>query len=369
MKVTVRDPGMVTLLAPAFDLTLGEFELEWAVAKPTNLSDSHGIDITVERLMEMASSYNPEGIEAAPINFDHDPGGPAHGWVESLEVREGLLWVRPVELSPDVVAGIRGGRYRRASIELTTKHPETGGWYLNGLAVLGNAKPAIKGLPPLRLSAPRYVIQLGDEPPAEVPEAISSSPRPEEPAPLEPPDVSDNPLPEDIPEEQAMSEKKETPEMGAEELGLFRKLVAALRGEPRAEVAQPPVGLTAEEVDARIEAKVQAGINAGLAEQTVTADLRAVDGKATPGAIAKARPALLKAKTAGDEETYAAILGVLAEQDASYLLDGEIASEELTSEGKSLAVSGRAEVMARNGIDAKREAELARKYGLSKTVQ
>lgn len=179
-------------------------------------------------------------------------------------------------------------------------------------------------------------------------------------------EVSESPT-----EEKAMSkpnaEAPATPGLNDEESGILRRFIQAITGknEEKAEAAPAAPILTADE----IKAIAKAEIRAEMAGEAVNTDLRTVEGKATPGAIAKARPALLKAKTAGDEETYAAILGVLAEQDASYLLDGELASEELTSEGTSLAVSGRAEVLARNGIDAKREAELTRKYGLSKTVQ
>lgn len=149
-----------------------------------------------------------------------------------------------------------------------------------------------------------------------------------------------------------------------EERSFVRRLMGLLKGETE-KVAEPAPAVTAEQVAKMVES----GVNARMAAQEVNADLRQFEGKATPAAIAKARPVLLKAKTAGDEETYAALLGVLAEQDASYLLDGEIASAEETSEGAAHAVSGRAEVMARNGIDAKREAELTRKYGLSKAIQ
>lgn len=152
-----------------------------------------------------------------------------------------------------------------------------------------------------------------------------------------------------------------------EERSFLRRFMAVFAGKEETTVETPaPAGVSEE----KVQSMVAAGVRAAMAEQTVAADLRSVEDKATPGAIAKARPAMLKAKAAGDEETYAALLGVLQEQDASELLgEDEIASEEKTSEGKTLAVSGRAEVFARNGIDAKREAELKRKYGYGETIQ
>lgn len=167
MKVLTRVPALRTLLAPGFDLRLaGEpSAIEWAIARPVDLSKSHGVDLTLERLQEIADSYDP-AIEAAAVNFDHTYEGPAHAWVESLELRDGILWARPIELSDELTEGIERGRYRRCSMEFTTAHTETGGWYLHGLAVLGSRRPGIKGLPPIRLSAPRYVLDLSDPGPA-----------------------------------------------------------------------------------------------------------------------------------------------------------------------------------------------------------
>lgn len=155
---------IVTVLAPHAALHLAAGGVEWAVARPADLTKSHGVNITAKRLEEMADAYDPAHVEAAPVNFDHQAAGPAHGWVASVDVRGGFLWVKPTGLSREVTEGIRGGRYKRSSIEFTTRHPVTGGWYLQGLAVLGNAKPAIKALPNLRLAASRRVLQLAARP-------------------------------------------------------------------------------------------------------------------------------------------------------------------------------------------------------------
>lgn len=352
MKVIERDPGMVTLLAPEFDLSMGELDLAWAVAKPADLSATHGINITVERLVEMAASYNPETIEAAPINFDHAPGGPAQGWIESMEVRDGLLYVRPVELSPDVVEGIRNGRYRRASIELTTKHPETGGWYLNGLAVLGNAKPAIKGLPPLRLSAPRYVFDLSEEAPSAEPEEPET--RPETPG-----------------QEEVMSEKTKPEAPGSADVaedekkqGLWAAL-GELLGIGKAEpVAKPAVAVTA----SLSAADVQSMIAQSRLEDAVDRDLTALSGKVPPAVLGdpETRQLLLDAKGKSPER-YAAALRLVAGNDASALLGGPIADAVTAGAGRTGLGINAQELAACEaaGLTAERIAVIEKKFNLN----
>jgi len=321
VKVTERAPGLVTLLAPDVDLQFdGEGGVEWAVAKPVNLKDTHGVEITLERLQEMAAAYNPEGIEAAAINFDHTLGGPAHGWVSSLSVRDGLLWVRPVELSAEMVAGIRGGRYRRASVELTTKHPETGGWYLNGLAILGAARPAVKGLPPIRLHAPRFVLDLND--------SASAPPSSEEIETAPPDDPGED-------KETVMSDPKEKAPAAPgtdDERGLFEKFTAWLKGN-QANAAEPPpppavqLGLTAEDVKREVAT--------ALAGDHVDRDLAALAAEVPPAILGnpRTRASLVAAKLEG-AEAYSHQLALVKASGggASALLGGPTASAETTGE-------------------------------------
>ena len=349
MKVAVRTPGVVTLLAPDFDLRLNEQgELaEWAVAKPVDLTSTHKVNITLERLHEMAATYDPVNIEAAAINFDHADEGPAEGWVESLAVRDGMLWVKPIRLSAEVVQGVRESRYQRASIEFTTNHPETGGWYFNGLAVLGAAKSAIKGLPPLRLSAPRYVLDLSE----------SETAQPIADAPVEETSMS-NPN----------AEAPVTPGLTDEEHGFLRRLMAKVLGNEKVEakLAEQPAPEAVAITAANVQEMVNAGIQAGLAEQSVDFDLRSLAGKATPSAIAKARPVLLRAKKEGRSEDYEATLAMLSEQDASALLGGPIASAEQAGSTVTGVACSQEDVafFESVGIKADRVAAIEKKYDL-----
>jgi hypothetical protein len=131
--------------------------LEFALLVPTDLTETHGIDITQVRLEEMVASYDP-AIEMASLNFDHNYGGPSLGWCEKVWMQDDSLWVRYVDLAQDAVDGVRSKAYTRRSAEIALDHPVTGGWYLTGAALLGNKRPAIPGLPPVTLCRSTYVL-------------------------------------------------------------------------------------------------------------------------------------------------------------------------------------------------------------------
>ncbi len=140
--------------------------LEFPALVPIDLSESHGIEITQQRLEEMAAAYDPS-IEMASLNLDHNYGGPSLGWCERIWLQDSALWVRYIDLDPATVELIRTKRYTRRSAELALSHPVTGGWYFTGCALLGNARPAVAGLPPVTLCRPQYVLTARKEEPME----------------------------------------------------------------------------------------------------------------------------------------------------------------------------------------------------------
>ncbi len=140
--------------------------LEFPALVPIDLTESHGIDITLQRLEEMAAAYNPS-IEMASLNLDHNYGGPSLGWCERIWLQDSALWVRYINLDPATVDLVRSKRYTRRSAELALSHPVTGGWYFTGCALLGNARPAVSGLPPVTLCRPQYVLTTRKESPME----------------------------------------------------------------------------------------------------------------------------------------------------------------------------------------------------------
>jgi len=163
--------GAVVLWTPpadhVIDLAAGEAPvLEFPALVPIDLTESHGIEITLQRLEEMAAAYDP-AVEMASLNLDHNYGGPSLGWCERIWLQESALWVRYIDLDPATVELVRSKRYTRRSAELALNHPVTGGWYFTGCALLGNARPAVAGLPPVTLCRPQYVLTPRKETPME----------------------------------------------------------------------------------------------------------------------------------------------------------------------------------------------------------
>jgi len=156
--------------------------LEFPALVPVDLTETHGINITLQRLIEMADAYDP-AVEMASLNLDHNWGGPSLGWCERVWLQDAALWVRYVDLDPDTVDLIRSKRYTRRSAEIALSHPVTGGWYLTGCALLGNARPAIPGLPPVTLCRPQYVLTARKETPMPEDDPPATPPPPDNPTP------------------------------------------------------------------------------------------------------------------------------------------------------------------------------------------
>jgi len=173
-------PGAEHVLELAAGTAADALALEFPALVPVDLTESHGINITLQRLIEMAGAYDP-AVEMASLNLDHNWGGPSLGWCERVWLQDGALWVRYVDLDPSTVDLIRSKRYTRRSAEIALSHPVTGGWYLTGCALLGNARPAIPGLPPVTLCRPQYVLTSRKETP--MPEDDPPATQPDNPSP------------------------------------------------------------------------------------------------------------------------------------------------------------------------------------------
>jgi hypothetical protein len=81
--------------------------LEFPALVAVDLTETHGINITPERLAEMAAAYNP-AVEMASLNLDHNWGGPSLGWCERIWLQDSVLWVRYTDLDPATVVPIAG---------------------------------------------------------------------------------------------------------------------------------------------------------------------------------------------------------------------------------------------------------------------
>jgi len=315
---------------------------EAPVLRPQDLSVSHGFAIRREHLEEMAAAYDPQ-IEEAVLNFDHDMKGPAHGFVEELQMRGEVLWARFSRLSTDAVEAIRSGRWPRRSSELVRKHPATGGWYYTGCALLGAARPAIWGISQqgvLLSGNPVEVVDLG--------------------APMTAPDGATHQEADTMPIELAGEpEPVETPE--PETLAAPDDQVTKLQAELAAERAK----------SRRLEARARAA-----------SDLEKLGARVTPAMRRAGLPALLEELAAADAPqtvtlsagdgapreaaVYDALLSVLqACPEAEILSHAPLAAREAEEAARLALDNGTPEELAvreRYGITPERAVELRRKF-------
>lgn len=226
-------------LSLAHDLDLADVAApEWPICAPRDLTKSHGVNLTLAHLEQAAADYNP-ALEAAPINLDHVRSGDALGWIQSLSVRDGVLYARPTELAPELIEKIKSGRVRRPSAELTLAHESTGRCYLVGLALLGAQRPAVRGLE-VHLSQhpePRLTFQLSPDgaylpqPHDAAPAAVDLNAAPaDQETPM--PDTAANPIPTPAP----ATPPAPTVDLAAREQELDQILLRARRREATATV-------------------------------------------------------------------------------------------------------------------------------------
>lgn len=115
---------------------------------------------TEEDLDHLVEGFNAEGLAGRlPVKLGHTAPDtdPARGWLTRVW-REGDRLLARIEQVPDeIIEGIRTGAWRHVSVELlrnfTTAAGNTYKWLLDGLALLGAARPAVEVLEPLHASA------------------------------------------------------------------------------------------------------------------------------------------------------------------------------------------------------------------------
>ncbi|MBX7247006.1 MAG: hypothetical protein K1X53_16025 [Candidatus Sumerlaeaceae bacterium] len=96
-------------------------------------------------LDSLARDYNPE-LQEAPLTVDHARSGPALGWVSGLR-RAGDRLVATIRHIPETARKLlREGAFKKRSIELVKRHPDTGRPYLRAVSLLGAASPEVRGL-------------------------------------------------------------------------------------------------------------------------------------------------------------------------------------------------------------------------------
>jgi hypothetical protein len=358
--------------------------MEAAVLKPIDLQRTHGVRVRLEDLVEMQRAYD-RNFEEAALNFDHAWGGPAHGWCARCWLGEGdLFWTLWDQVSPEAVDAVESGRFKRLSSEFTTSHPQTGGWYFFGTALLGATKPAVPGLPgPKLLSRPiaRVFLTAPDadtpetpgqaDPPAPSPAPDGAEQEPDMTTPAKKDDKTVPAGPGGAPPPAAPAPTTpETPEAAPAggtsatevELALVTETRKALEHE-LAQARQVRLAALRERAEARVDkalsalgARVSPGmLRAGLkgllvelaaAETPATVKLAAADGKTVESSVF---------------DTFVKVLEAAPE----FAPMGGARRELATADGETPADTRDAatrELDARHGITPERRAQLEQKY-------
>lgn len=354
----------------------GEPLLVQVVLRPVDLRASHGFEVTLANLQEMARSYDPTGIEAAGLNFDHAWGGPSLGWCHSLALKGSDLIAVYGDLQPEAVEGIRSKRWQRFSSEFMLKHPITRGFYFTGLALLGTRAPAVRGLPLPRLTESRPAAQklaarrshlLIDLGAMQAPLTEDEMPDPTPtPAPQPPPATPPPPTPP-TPAAQPTNEPAAAPAATDDEV---RSELAAVR-EDRRQLAAERAAMRLERARSRVDrdlgtlgTRVTPGMQrAGLRDLLVH-----FAAQETPQTVTLSRPAAQQGQPTTQEiATYDVLLAVLgAMPELGALRTGELAAED------DPAAPTRADsrdhdtrrLHEQNGVDGERYGKLASKYKL-----
>lgn len=98
-----------------------------------------------EAIERLAADYNPE-LHEAPVTLDHAQTGPALGWVSGVRRTGDRLLARLRGLNKNLMGMLREGAFKKRSVEIYGRLPETGQPYLKAVSFLGAAAPAVKGL-------------------------------------------------------------------------------------------------------------------------------------------------------------------------------------------------------------------------------
>ncbi|MCE5230882.1 hypothetical protein LLG95_14995 [bacterium] len=126
----------------------------------------------------IAGDYDPS-LHEAPVTVDHAQSGPALGWVEALRRVGDRLVARLRITSAKLIEMVRGGAFKKRSVEIYPELRETGRPYLRAVSFLGAAAPEVKGLadPVFSETNEEAPLFAENDPPhevieAEIPEAV-----------------------------------------------------------------------------------------------------------------------------------------------------------------------------------------------------
>lgn len=105
---------------------------------------------------ELIASYDAAS-DPAPLVIGHpETDAPAYGWVERLEVDDGVLFAEVERVDPEFAEMVNAGRYAKPSPSIylagNRHNPKPGKLYLKDVGFLGAAAAACKGLGTIRFA-------------------------------------------------------------------------------------------------------------------------------------------------------------------------------------------------------------------------
>ncbi|NQV83912.1 MAG: peptidase, partial [Rhodospirillales bacterium] len=103
-----------------------------------------------------AAAFNP-AVSSAPIVIGHpEQTAPAFGWIKGLSFTDGALVAETDQVDPQFSELVKNGRFKTRSASFyppdSSANPVPGTYYLQHVAFLGAAAPAVKGLTPVEFA-------------------------------------------------------------------------------------------------------------------------------------------------------------------------------------------------------------------------
>lgn len=122
------------------------------IFKPGKQIASNGVavDFTEDMVKAAAAAYDPS-LHEAPIVVGHPKDNhPAYGWIKSLSFSDGNLIAEPHQEDPEFSEMVTAGRFKKRSASFylpdSPNNPKPGTLYLRHVGFLGAQPPAVKGL-------------------------------------------------------------------------------------------------------------------------------------------------------------------------------------------------------------------------------
>ncbi|TXH98140.1 MAG: peptidase [Rheinheimera sp.] len=114
-------------------------------------------NFTEADMQAAVAAYDPT-LFAAPLVVGHPTlNDPAYGWVNKLDIKDGLITAEPKDVEAQFAALVNEGRFPKMSASWFppghSANPKPEGWYLRHVGFLGAAAPALPGLKPASFAA------------------------------------------------------------------------------------------------------------------------------------------------------------------------------------------------------------------------